>query len=61
MHVYTSGDEAELFLNGKSQGVRKKGTGEKDRYRLVWEDVKYTPGTLKVVAKKDGKIWLRTR
>ena len=38
-------------------GVRKKGTGEKDRYRLVWEDVKYTPGTLKVVAKKDGKIW----
>ena len=57
VHVYTSGDEAELFLNGKSQGVRKKGTGEKDRYRLVWEDVKYTPGTLKVVAKKDGKIW----
>ena len=33
------------------------GSGEKDRYRLVWEDVKYTPGTLKVVAKKDGKIW----
>ena len=57
VHVYTSGDEAELFLNGKSQGVRKKGTGEKDRYRLVWEDVKYTPGTLKVVVKKDGKPW----
>ncbi len=57
MHVYTSGDEAELFLNGKSLGVRKKGKGEKDRYRLVWEDVKYTPGTLKVVAKKDGKVW----
>lgn len=57
VHVYTSGDEAELFLNGKSLGVRKKGNGEKDRYRLVWEDVKYTPGTLKVVAKRDGKAW----
>ncbi|UQT45244.1 DUF4982 domain-containing protein [Akkermansia muciniphila] len=61
VHVYTSGDEAELFLNGKSQGVRKKGTGEKDRYRLVWEDVKYTPGTLKVVAKRTVKSGLRTR
>lgn len=57
VHVYTSGDEAELFLNGKSLGIRKKGKGDKDRYRLVWEDVKYTPGTLKVVAKKDGKAW----
>lgn len=57
VHVYTSGDETELFLNGKSLGVRKKGKDEKDRYRLVWEDVKYTPGTLKVVAKKDGKAW----
>lgn len=42
---------------GNPRGVRKKGTGEKDRYRLVWEDVKYTPGTLKVVVKKDGKPW----
>lgn len=57
VHVYTSGDEAELFLNGKSMGVRKKGKGDKDRFRLVWEDVKYEPGTLKVVAKKNGQPW----
>ena len=57
VHVYTSGDEAELFLNGKSLGVRKKGKGEKDRYRLVWNDVVYQPGELKVVARKDGKEW----
>lgn len=57
VHVYTSGDEAELFLNGKSQGVRKKGKGDKDRYRLVWEEVVYEPGELKVVVKKGGKPW----
>jgi beta-galactosidase len=55
VHVYTSGDEAELFLNGKSLG-RKKMTPEKD-FRLVWDDVKYTPGTLKVVCYKNGKQW----
>lgn len=55
VHVYTSGDQAELFLNGKSLGVRKK--GDPQRYRLVWEDVTYQPGVLKVVATKNGKPW----
>ncbi len=65
--VFSSGDEAELFLNGVSQGVRRKGEGEtytqheitvkKNGYRFVWEDVKYEPGELKVVVKKDGKPW----
>lgn len=54
VHVYTSGDEAELFLNGKSLGRKKKGQFE---YRLHWDDVRYQPGTLKVVAYKDGKKW----
>ena len=54
VHVYTSGDEAELFLNGKSLGRKKKGEYE---HRLTWDDVKYAPGTLKVVAYKDGKEW----
>jgi beta-galactosidase len=54
VHVYTSGDEAELFLNGKSLGRKKKGAFE---YRLRWDDVKYQPGTLKVVAYKNGKRW----
>jgi beta-galactosidase len=52
--VYTSGDSAELFLNGKSLGLKKKGQYE---YRLRWDDVVYQPGELKVVAYKDGKRW----
>ena len=52
--VYTSGDEAELFLNGKSLGRQKKGPLE---YRLRWDDVKYEPGELRVVAYKDGRKW----
>jgi beta-galactosidase len=54
VHVYTSGDEAELFLNGKSLGRKKKGQYE---YRLRWDSVVYQPGELKVVAYKDGKVW----
>jgi beta-galactosidase len=54
VHVYTSGDSAELFLNGKSLGLKKKGQYE---YRLRWDDVVYQPGTLKVVAYKNGKKW----
>ncbi len=54
VHVYTSGDEAELFLNGKSLGRKKKGPYE---YRLRWDDVVYQPGTLKVAAYKNGKHW----
>ncbi len=54
VHVFTSGDEAELFLNGKSLGRKKKGQYE---YRLRWDDVKYEPGELKVVAFKNGEKW----
>ena len=52
VHVYTSGDEAELFVNGKSQGRKAK-----DGYRIVWDDVVYESGELTVVAWKDGKTW----
>jgi len=54
VHVYTSGDEAELFLNGRSLGRKKR---EQYQYRLRWDDVKYEPGELRVVAYKDGKRW----
>lgn len=54
VHVFTSGDEAELFLNGKSLGRKKKGQYE---YRLRWDDVKYEPGELKVTAYKNGEKW----
>jgi beta-galactosidase len=52
--VYTSGDEAELFLNGKSLGRKKKGDYE---YRLCWMDTIYEPGTLTVTAYKNGQPW----
>lgn len=54
VHVYTSGDEAELFLNGQSLGRKRRGQFE---YRLRWDEVKYEPGELKVIAYKNGKRW----
>jgi beta-galactosidase len=55
--VYTNYESAELFVNGKSQGIRKKSNEtNQNRYRLMWKDVKYEPGTLKVIAfDKQGK------
>lgn len=55
--VYTNGDEAELFLNGKSLGSQKKNPVAKnstERFRLMWKNVNYEPGELKAVAYKNG-------
>ncbi len=56
--VYTNYDSAELFVNGKSMGIQKKNNATpQNRYRLMWNDVKYEPGTVKVVAfDSNGKI-----
>ncbi len=54
VHVFTSGDEGELFLNGRSLGRRTKGQFE---YRLRWDDVAYEPGTLEVVTYRNGVKW----
>jgi beta-galactosidase len=54
VHVFTSGDAAELFLNGRSLGRRTKGPYE---YRLRWDSVRYQPGALRVVAYKSGRLW----
>lgn len=69
VQVYSDYDEAELFINGKSQGRIKKHapgadkekvgkatyTPDLDRYRLRWMNVKYEPGEVKVIAyDKDG-------
>ena len=64
--VYTNYPEAELFINGKSQGRQRKDRSIKiedtenedsqkaftrqKRYRLMWMDTKYEPGEVKVVA-----------
>ena len=61
VYVYTSWPSAELFVNGVSQGVRSKRVDApatdgaqnapvEDRYRLMWKDVAYEPGTILVVA-----------
>jgi beta-galactosidase len=48
---YTSYPSAELFVNGKSMGRQSKSNKDNlSRYRLMWKDVKYEPGTIKVVA-----------
>ncbi|MFC4310738.1 beta-galactosidase GalB [Steroidobacter flavus] len=54
VHLITSGDEAELFVNGKSQGRKKRAAYE---YRLRWDYVTYEPGELRAVSYKNGKEW----
>ena len=55
---YTNYPKAELFVNGKSMGVKQKNKNSKyERYRLMWNDVVYYPGEIKVVAYDDkGEI-----
>lgn len=49
--VYTSYPKAELFINGKSQGMKEKNDSTlQTRYRLMWNETVYEPGELKVVA-----------
>ena len=55
VQVYTSGDAAELFLNGKSLGKKEKRVGRD--FRLVWDSVLYEPGVLKVITWKEGRQW----
>jgi beta-galactosidase len=56
VHVFTSGDEGELFVNGRSQGRRKK---DPFGYRLRWDEVLYEPGEVSVVTYKNGREWAR--
>ncbi|KAH8904294.1 glycoside hydrolase [Coniochaeta sp. PMI_546] len=54
VHVFSSGDEAELFLNGHSQGRIKR---DVLTYRFRWDDIHYQPGELYVATYKEGKLW----
>ncbi len=61
--AYSSFPEAELFINGKSQGKRAKrrAGNELDRFRHVWDSVRYEPGELTVVAyDENGRETART-
>ncbi|KAI0543222.1 glycoside hydrolase superfamily [Xylaria digitata] len=57
VHVFTSADEAELFLNGKSQGRLVR---EQYSYRFRWDKIVYAPGELHVVTYKNGEVWAET-
>lgn len=59
LYTYTNGDEVELFLNGKSLGVKKNSEDPKLRARIKWDNIAYVPGTLVAVAKKNGKVVAR--
>ncbi|RYZ53082.1 MAG: DUF4982 domain-containing protein [Sphingobacteriales bacterium] len=54
VHVFSAGDEAELFLNNASLGKKKKQPFE---YRFRWDSVVYQPGQLRVVTYKNGQKW----
>lgn len=64
--VYTNSPKAELFVNGKSQGMRQKNNSTRmERYRLMWNDVVYEPGELKVISydadgNPTGEAYVRT-
>ena len=59
LYTYTNADEVELFLNGKSLGVKKNSNDPKLRARIKWDNITYAPGTLVAVAKKNGKVVAR--
>ena len=54
VYTYTNGDEVELFVNGKSQGVKKNDDRRKPGV-ITWKGIQYEPGTISAVAHKDGK------
>ena len=60
VYTYTNGDEVELFVNGKSLGVKSNGDVKKPNI-ITWKDVPYEPGTISAVARKEGKVFATHR
>ena len=56
VYTYTNGDEVELFVNGKSIGVKPNNDKRKPNV-IVWDGIAYEPGTIKAIARKDGKLY----
>lgn len=54
VHAYSNGEEAELFLNGRSLGIHRRQPHE---YRFIWADVRYEPGELRLEVRREGKAW----
>lgn len=59
LYTYTNADEVELFVNGKSVGVKKNTDNPRTRNKIKWDNVKYEEGYIEAVAKKAGKVVAR--
>ena len=59
LYTYTNADEVELFVNGKSIGVKKNSDNPRTRNKIKWDNVKYEEGYIEAVARKAGKIVAR--
>ncbi len=59
LYTYTNADEVELFVNGKSVGVKKNSDNPRTRNKIKWDNVKYEEGYIEAVAKKAGKVVAR--
>jgi len=57
VHLYSNGDEAELFLNDVSQGRKQRSPKQ---YRFEWDSVVYEPGELRAEVWRGGKKWIQT-
>ena len=60
LYTYTNADEVELFVNGKSLGIKKNEVNNpKVRDKIKWDGISYEPGYIEAVARTDGKIVAR--
>lgn len=59
VYTYTNADEVELYLNGRSLGIKKNSLDPKTRNKIKWTDVVYQKGILEAVARTNGKIVAR--
>ena len=60
VYTYTNGDEVELFVNGKSMGVKKNDDTKKPNV-ITWKEIPYAAGDIHAVASKGGKVMAQHR
>ncbi len=56
LYTYTNADEVELFVNGKSIGVKQNSTKVSKRNTIYWKNVPYAAGSIKAIGRKNGKV-----
>lgn len=61
LYTFTNADEVELFVGGRSLGVKQNNAEPAERNRIKWDDVPYKSGSVEAVARKGGRIVARHR